>query len=126
MAGLWAQGPVEAVTTPSFREMPGASPKGQNAVGPQQRTLSMGLMVERNNRHDLPSEWRPRVRALEAEFAVAETPGCRRGRHLPRYLHRVPGTPSLPATSRGHGQDWGCSCITLCFPRHCPPCPRWA
>ena len=48
MAGLWAQGPVEAVTTPSFREMPGASPKGQNAVGPQQRTLSMGLMVERN------------------------------------------------------------------------------
>ena len=48
MAGLWAQGPVEAVTTPSFREMLTASPKGQDAVGPQQRTLSMGLMVERN------------------------------------------------------------------------------
>ena len=66
------------------------------------------------------------MRALEAEFAVAETPGCRRSRHLPRYLHRVPGTPSLLATSRGHGQDWGCSCITLCFPRHCPSCPCWA
>lgn len=48
MAGLWAQGPVEVVTTPSFREMPAASPKGQDAAGLQQRTLSMGLVVERN------------------------------------------------------------------------------
>lgn len=40
---------------------------------------------------------------------------------------RAPGMPSPPpATSRGHVRDWGCSCVTLCFPRHCPSCPYWA
>lgn len=47
-----------------------------------------GQFRKKHNGCDFPSEWRPRVRALEAEFAVAETPGCR-SEYLPPHPRQM-------------------------------------
>ena len=42
-------------------------------MGSWQGVVGGGQCREKRNGPDFPSEWRPRVWALEAEFAVAET-----------------------------------------------------